>query len=68
MPKFVVTLEEIATYDVTVEAETEEEAAALAEETFVAAANFDNFPCTVHEREVANIEQMADETETATLA
>ena len=61
MPKYVVTLEEIVTYDVTVEAANEEEARTAAEDAFVQAGDLGEFPTTVHDREVANVELLSAE-------
>lgn len=56
MPKYCVTLEEVVTYDVTVEADNEDEAGEFAEEAFTQATNIAVFPTVVHDREVANVE------------
>ena len=56
MPRYRVTLGEVASYELEVEADNEEEAGEIAEETFAAAENFDGITCEVHERDVDNVE------------
>lgn len=56
MTRYTVTLQEIADYEVRVEADSVEAAEALAEERFIDE-GCTEFPVTVHEREVASIEE-----------
>lgn len=58
MTMYRVYLEELATYEVDVEAANEEEAGEKAEELFVQAENIAAFPCEVHNREVGNVEKI----------
>jgi hypothetical protein len=62
MPRYKVSLNECATYDVEVEAENEDQAAEKAEERFVNE-GATKFPVQVHDREAANIEEITTPTE-----
>ena len=55
--RYRVTIEEVASYEVIVEAENEEQAGELAEEQFVNATDITQFPCEVHAREIGNVER-----------
>lgn len=61
MPKYRVFLEELASYEVVVEAENEEAAGEQAEWKFIDG-DVKDFPVEVHEREVAKVE-IIEETE-----
>lgn len=61
MPKFIVTLMEVAYYDIIVEAENEEDAAVAAEAAFVNADNISDYLTGCEDREAYNIERMSDE-------
>jgi hypothetical protein len=56
MPKFKVSVEEICTYEIEVEADTEYEAKDIALETMVQDSNINRFFVSCDEREVSNIE------------
>lgn len=58
MPKYCVTLEEVASYDVIVEAENEDQAAERAEAKFIAEGAA-QFPCAVTERDAVNVEDIS---------
>lgn len=57
MPKYRVTLEEVASYDVIVKAENEEQATDLAKAKFCAEGCL-NFVCRVNERVAVNVEDI----------
>lgn len=59
MPKYRVTIEEIASYTFVVDAANEDAAGDIAEEKFVNSPNFKKMECEVHQREVSNVEPMA---------
>ncbi len=55
MPKYKVYLEELCTYEVTVEAASEDEACEKAEDVFTSG-DIKDFPCEVHSRETGHVE------------
>lgn len=61
MPRYRVTIEENASYEVEVEADNEEDAGGKAELAFLADIH-GTLPCEVHEREVGDIELIEGET------
>lgn len=62
MPKYVVTLEERITYDVTVEADNADNAMEAADEVFVQSERpFEDFHGCVQEREACNVEELTGE-------
>jgi hypothetical protein len=58
MPRYKVTLEEMASYEIEVEADDAESAKEAAEETFVQSDNINQYFSHVSEREVANVEEI----------
>lgn len=56
MAFYKVTLNENASYTFTIEADSEDHASEIAEEMFCQQPNFDGMACTVHERELENVE------------
>ena len=52
MAKYSVTIEELASYEIVVEADSEDEACQEAEAKFLNDPDFNAFACTVHSRDV----------------
>lgn len=59
MPRYRVTIHESADYTIEVDATSEEAAGAAAERLFLED-DINTWPCVVHEREAANIEQVGE--------
>ena len=57
MPRFRVTIQELADYTIEVDAASENEACTTAERRFLDQ-DIDSWPCEVHEREIASVELM----------
>lgn len=61
MPKFTVTLREVAYYDIIVDADNAEQAEEAAEEVFVQSSDILSFFTHCEDREAWNVEPLSDE-------